>query len=45
MSPAALSLLTVVFEEGPERNKALGVFSGITAGGAAIGLLLGGVLT
>jgi len=45
MSPAALSLLTVVFEEGPERNKALGVFSGITAGGAALGLLLGGVLT
>jgi EmrB/QacA subfamily drug resistance transporter len=45
MSPAALSLLTVVFEEGPERNKALGVFSAITAGGAAIGLLLGGVLT
>ena len=45
MSPSALSLLTVVFEEGPERNRALGVFSGITAGGAAIGLLLGGVLT
>lgn len=45
MSPSALSLLTVVFEEGPERNKALGIFSGITAGGAAIGLLLGGVLT
>ena len=45
MSPAALSLLTVVFEEGPERNKALGVFSAITAGGAALGLLLGGVLT
>ncbi len=45
MSPAALSLLTVVFDEGPERNRALGVFSTITAGGAAIGLLLGGVLT
>jgi len=45
MSPSALSLLTVVFPEGPERNKALGVFSAITAGGAAIGLLLGGVLT
>ena len=45
MSPSALSLLTVVFEEGPERNRALGVFSGITAGGAAIGLILGGLLT
>jgi len=45
MSPSALSLLSVVFPEGPERNKALGVFSAITAGGAAIGLLLGGVLT
>ena len=45
MSPSALSLLTVVFEEGPERNKALGIFSAITAGGAALGLILGGVLT
>ncbi len=45
MSPAALSLLTVTFEEGPERNKAIGVFSAITAGGAAVGLILGGVLT
>ncbi len=45
MSPSALSLLTVIFEEGKERNKALGIFSAITAGGAAIGLLLGGLLT
>ncbi len=45
MSPSALSLLTVIFDEGPERNKALGVFSAITAGGAALGLILGGVLT
>ncbi|MCU1594220.1 MAG: drug resistance transporter, EmrB/QacA subfamily [Frankiales bacterium] len=45
MSPAALSLLTVVFEEGDERNKALGIWSAITAGGAALGLILGGVLT
>jgi MFS family permease len=36
--------LTVIFEEGPERNKALGVWGGIAAGGAAIGLLLGGIL-
>lgn len=45
MSPASLSLLTVVFKEGPERNKALGVWSAITAGGAALGLILGGLLT
>ncbi len=45
MSPSALSLLTVVFEEGEERNRALGIWSAITAGGAALGLILGGVLT
>ena len=45
MSPAALSLLTVVFEEGEERNRALGIWAAITAGGAALGLILGGVLT
>jgi EmrB/QacA subfamily drug resistance transporter len=45
MSPAALSLLTVVFREGEERNRALGIWAAITAGGAALGLILGGVLT
>ena len=45
MSPAALSLLTVVFDEGEERNRALGIWSAITAGGAAIGLIAGGFLT
>ena len=45
MSPAALSLLTVVFAEGKERDRALGVWAAITAGGAALGLILGGVLT
>ena len=45
MSPAALSLITVVFEEGEERNRALGIWAAITAGGAALGLILGGVLT
>jgi EmrB/QacA subfamily drug resistance transporter len=45
MSPAALSLLTVIFAEGKERNKALGIWSTITAGGAALGLILGGLLT
>src|SRR5215217_5997062 len=45
VSPDALSLITTTFAEGPDRNKALGVWSAIAAGGAAIGLLLGGVLT
>jgi EmrB/QacA subfamily drug resistance transporter len=45
MSPSALSLLTVIYAEGKERNRALGIWSAITAGGAALGLILGGVLT
>ncbi|MGY1715482.1 DHA2 family efflux MFS transporter permease subunit [Geodermatophilus sp. SYSU D01106] len=45
MAPSALSLLTVVFAEGRERNRALGIWAAISAGGAAIGLILGGVLT
>ncbi len=45
MSPAALSILLSEFKEGPERNKAMGVWGGVAAGGAAAGLLLGGVLT
>jgi len=45
MAPAALSMLTVVFAEGRERNRALGVWAAISAGGAAIGLIVGGVLT
>lgn len=45
MSPAALSILAVVFEEGEERNRALGIWATITAAGAATGLLLGGLLT
>ena len=45
MSPAALSLITVIFQEGKERNRALGIYAAITAGGAALGLILGGVLT
>src|SRR3954451_12976585 len=38
-------MLTVVFAEGRERNRALGVWAAISAGGAAIGLIVGGVLT
>jgi EmrB/QacA subfamily drug resistance transporter len=45
VSPAALSIITTTFPEGPERTKALGVWSAIAAGGGAVGLLLGGILT
>src|SRR3954453_17981558 len=45
MSPAALSLLTVICREGEGRNGALGILSAITAGVAALGLILGVVLT
>jgi len=45
VSPAALSLLTTTFREGEQRNRALGVWGAVAAGGAAAGLLLGGVLT
>ena len=45
VSPAALSIITTTFPEGPDRTKALAVWGGIAAGGAAFGLLLGGFLT
>ncbi len=45
LAPAALSLITVNFVIPKERAKAFGVFGAIAGGGAAIGLLLGGVLT
>ena len=45
MAPAALSLLTVTFTEPHERAQAFGVYGAIAGGGAAIGLVLGGVLT
>lgn len=45
VSPAALSIITATFDEGPDRTKALSVWGGIAAGGAAFGLLLGGILT
>jgi EmrB/QacA subfamily drug resistance transporter len=45
LAPAALSLLTVTFTEARERAKAFGVFGAISGGGAAIGLISGGVLT
>jgi EmrB/QacA subfamily drug resistance transporter len=45
MSPSALSIVLVTFTEGSERNKALGYWTLVAAGGAAMGLLLGGILT
>src|SRR3954454_23732520 len=45
ISPAALSILSVTFTEGRERNIALGVWGAVGGFGAAAGVLLGGVLT
>jgi len=45
LAPAALSLITVTFTDSKERAKAFGVYGGLSAGGAAIGLILGGLLT
>jgi EmrB/QacA subfamily drug resistance transporter len=45
ISPAALSIITTLFNDGSERNKALGVWGAVAGSGAAIGVLLGGVLT
>jgi EmrB/QacA subfamily drug resistance transporter len=44
-SPTALALITTNFDEGPPRNRAFGVFAAVSGSGAAIGLLLGGMLT
>lgn len=45
MTPAGLSIITTGFAEGPERNKALLIYSGTAAGGFTIGLVAGGLLT
>ena len=45
LSPSVFSIVSVTFEEGSERNKALGLLGAIAGSGAAIGLLLGGLLT
>jgi EmrB/QacA subfamily drug resistance transporter len=45
VTPAALSIVSTTFEEGAERNKALGIWGAVAGSGAAVGVLLGGVLT
>jgi EmrB/QacA subfamily drug resistance transporter len=45
LAPSALSLLTTTFTSADERGKAFGIYGAIAAGGGAVGLLLGGVLT
>jgi EmrB/QacA subfamily drug resistance transporter len=44
-SPTALSLIATNFAEGPQRNRAMGVYAAMSGGGGAVGLLLGGILT
>lgn len=45
LAPAALALITVTFTEARERAKAFALFGAVTGGGAAVGLLIGGLLT
>ncbi|MER7622334.1 MFS transporter [Streptomyces sp. NPDC126503] len=45
MTPAALSIITTSYAEGPQRNQALLVFAGTAAGGFSLGLVIGGLLT
>jgi EmrB/QacA subfamily drug resistance transporter len=45
LSPAALSILTTTFDEGRERNLALGIWGAVSGSGGAAGVLLGGALT
>jgi EmrB/QacA subfamily drug resistance transporter len=45
VSPAALSIISVTFTEGSERNKALGAWGAVAGSGAAAGVLFGGILT
>ena len=44
-APAALALLTTLFPEGPARVRAIGLFTTVSAAGAATGLVAGGLLT
>ena len=44
-APTALSLIATNFPEGPQRNRAMGVYAAMSGAGGAVGLLLGGILT
>jgi EmrB/QacA subfamily drug resistance transporter len=44
-APAGLSILMTMFQEGRDRNLALGIWGGASGSGAAAGVLLGGLLT
>jgi len=45
LSPAALSLVTVTFPDGPERHRALAAWAAVAASGGAVGVLVGGILS
>jgi EmrB/QacA subfamily drug resistance transporter len=45
ISPSALSIITTLFTDGSERNKALGAWGAVAGSGGAAGVLLGGILT
>jgi EmrB/QacA subfamily drug resistance transporter len=45
LAPSALALLSTIFTDRDERGKAFGIYGAIAGGGAAVGLLLGGILT
>ena len=45
VSPAALSIITTLFKDGAERNKALGAWGAVAGSAGAAGVLLGGILT
>src|ERR1700756_883900 len=45
VAPAALSLVTTTLPEAPPRNRAMGVYAAMSIGGAAVGLIAGGLLT
>ncbi|HEY2165524.1 MAG TPA: MFS transporter, partial [Jatrophihabitantaceae bacterium] len=44
-APSTLALLTSSFPEGPQRLRAIGLYSAVSSGGASVGLVLGGMLT
>ena len=45
LSPAALSLVTLTFPEGPQRHRALAAWAAVAASGGAVGVLVGGILS